>query len=145
MRRGDPGVAWVTVSVPSVLVIAAAGAVGTVLRHATGVGLVGLLGAPQPVATVAVNLLGSGALGFVAEALSGQTLAGADARLVLGVGLLGGFTTYSSFNLELLRMVQDGALGRALGYVLGTVIGCLLAGALGIALARMLPGGVQPP
>ena len=129
----------------SVLVIALAGAVGTGLRYATGIGLITLLGAQYPFGTLAVNLLGSALLGVVAEALAGQTLAGTDARLVLGVGLLGGFTTYSSFNLELLRMLDAGAWGKAGGYLVATVLGCLLAAAAGIALARAFTGGMQPP
>lgn len=125
--------------------IALAGAVGTALRHAVGMGMLGVAGAQYPFGTLVVNVLGSAALGFVAEALAGQTLAGTDARLVLGVGLLGGFTTYSSFNLELLRMLEDGAWVRAGGYLLGTVLGCLVAGLAGIALARGLGAGMQPP
>jgi CrcB protein len=129
----------------SVLVIAVAGGVGTALRHGTGMGLAAALGAHYPFGTLAVNLLGSGLLGLVAEAASGQTIAGTDARLVLGVGLLGGFTTYSSFNLELLRMLEQEAWLRAGGYLAGTLVGCLLAGAGGIALARLVTGGMQPP
>ena len=129
----------------SVLVIALAGAVGTGLRYATGMGLMALLGAQYPFGTLAVNLLGSALLGAVAEALAGQTVAGTDARLVLGVGLLGGFTTYSSFNLELLRMLEERAWFEAGGYLVVTVVGCLLAAAAGIALARAFAGGMQPP
>ncbi len=127
----------------SVLVIALAGAVGTMLRYGAAIGLAGLLGAQYPFGTLAVNLLGSALLGVVAEAFAGQTVAGTDARLVLGVGLLGGFTTYSSFNLELLRMLETGAWAKAAGYLVLTVVGCLLAAAAGIALARVLSGGMQ--
>jgi len=129
----------------SVLVIALAGAVGTALRYLTGMGLLALLGAQYPFGTLAVNLLGSALLGAVAEALAGQTVAGTDARLVLGVGLLGGFTTYSSYNLELLRMFEAGLWLKAAGYLVATALGCLLAAAAGIALARALTGGMQPP
>lgn len=117
------------------LLIAVAGGLGTLLRFALAVA-VGSAGTGFPVATLAVNAIGSGLLGMLAEALRGQTLAGVDLRLVLGVGLMGGFTTYSSFNLELLRMLEAGALGRAAGYFALTAGGCLAAGALGIALAR---------
>jgi len=126
------------------LVIAVAGGVGTALRHATGLGLAALLGAHYPFGTLAVNLLGSGLLGFVAQAMAGQMLLGSDARLVLGVGLLGGFTTYSSFNLELLRMLEQGAFAKAAGYLLATVLGCLVAAVLGVALARAVSGTLPP-
>ena len=120
--------------------IAAAGGIGSVLRYAVGLALANALGASLPFGTLAVNAIGSCLLGVVAEGLRGQTLAGADLRLVLGVGLLGGFTTYSSFNLELLRMIETGALGRAAGYFALTVGSCLVAGAAGIALARFAIG-----
>jgi CrcB protein len=97
-------------------------------------------GGGLPLGTLAVNLIGSCLLGIVAEALRGQTLAGVDLRLILGVGLLGGFTTYSSFNLELLRMLETGAFGRAAGYFALTVGGCLAAGGAGIAVARLATG-----
>jgi len=120
--------------------IAAAGGIGSVLRYAVGLALGNAWGASLPFGTLAVNAIGSCLLGIVAEALRGQTLAGADLRLVLGVGLLGGFTTYSSFNLELLRMIETGTLGRAAAYFALTVGGCLAAGAVGIAVARLAIG-----
>jgi fluoride exporter len=118
--------------------IAVAGGIGSVLRYAVGLALGHGLGASLPFGTLAVNLIGSALLGILAEALRGQTLAGVDLRLVLGVGLLGGFTTYSSFNLELLRMLEDGAFARAAGYFALTVGGCLAAGGVGITVARLL-------
>lgn len=122
------------------LLIAAAGGIGSLLRFAVGLALANPQGDAFPLATLTVNLIGSCLLGIVAEALRGQTLAGVDLRLVLGVGLLGGFTTYSSFNLELLRMLEAGAFGRAGGYFAMTVGGCLAAGGLGIAAARLAAG-----
>jgi CrcB protein len=120
--------------------IAVAGGLGSVLRYAVGLALASGSGTSLPFATLAVNVIGSCLLGIVTEGLRGQTFAGADLRLVLGVGLLGGFTTYSSFNLELLRMLETGALGRAAGYFALTVGGCLLAGAAGIAVGRLVLG-----
>lgn len=122
------------------LLIGAAGAIGTILRYALGLALAQRFGAGFPLGTLAVNVLGSFALGCVAGAFSGATWFGTDLRLVLGVGLLGGFTTYSSFNLELVRMLEHGELGRATGYLLGTVVGCLLVGALGLSAGRALAG-----
>ena len=119
------------------LLIAAAGGIGSLLRFAVNMALANQQ-ATLPVSTLTVNLIGSCLLGIVAEALRGQTLAGVDLRLVLGVGLLGGFTTYSSFNLELLRMLEAGTYGRAGGYFALTVGGCLAAGGLGIGAARLL-------
>lgn len=123
------------------LLLATAGAIGTALRHAVGVSLAHALGGAFPIGTWTVNVVGSFALGLVAGALTGSTLFGVDARLVLGVGLLGGFTTYSSFNLELLRLLEQGQWGRASLYLVGTVIGALLAGALGLLAGRTLAAG----
>lgn len=118
--------------------IAVAGGIGTALRYGVGVAAAGWLGGNLPYGTLLVNAVGSFALGAVAEALSGTTLLGIEARLILGVGLLGGFTTYSSFNLETLRLAQAGHLDRALIYGAATVLGCLLAGWAGILAGRAL-------
>ncbi len=85
--------------------------------------------------TLAVNLLGSFLLGVLVPialrgALSDQM------RLVLGVGVMGGFTTYSTFNLEVLTLAQQGNGAHAALYALGTLVGCLAAGAAGLWLGR---------
>ena len=120
------------------LLVALGGAAGTALRHGANLATVATLGASWPYGTFFVNVLGSFALGVVMEALGGRTLAGVDLRLVLGTGLLGGFTTYSSFNLETIRLWEQGAQGRASAYVIATVVLCLGAGFLGLAAARAL-------
>jgi fluoride exporter len=61
-------------------------------------------------------------------------------RLVLATGVMGGFTTYSTFNYETLEFLRDGALGLAGLNVASTVVLCLLAGAMGVASARWLVG-----
>jgi CrcB protein len=123
-----------------VAVIAAARAVGTALRYLLALGAQRWLGASLPWGTLAANVLGSLLLGAVVEAAGDRTLAGIPAKLVLGTGLLGGFTTYSSFNLEALHFFEQGAWSRGLAYVAGTLALCLLAGAAGLALARSLRG-----
>jgi len=122
------------------LLIALGGALGTSLRYG-----VGKLSAEQaagagwfPSGTFAVNLLGSLLLGLLFVLGEGRSLLGVDLRLVLGTGLMGGFTTYSSFNLETLRLLEAGQTGRALLYVAITLGSCLVGGALGLALGRQL-------
>ncbi len=119
------------------LLIAAGGALGTLMRYGLNVSLAGAFGGLLPLHTFVANVVGSFALGLLMELGAGRHLAGTELRLVLGTGVLGGFTTYSSFNLESLTMAQEGQLGRAAGYVLGTLVVCLLAGAAGIALGRL--------
>jgi CrcB protein len=121
-----------------VFFIAVAGGIGTALRYGVGLAAARWLGGALPYGTLLVNIVGSFALAVVAEAMAGRTLLGVEARLVLGVGLLGGFTTYSSFNLETLRLAQAGQLDRALLYGAATVLGCLLAGFAGVVVGRAL-------
>ena len=64
-----------------------------------------------------------------------------ELRMVLTVGVMGGFTTYSSFNYETLSYVQRGAWLLGLLYVAATVLGCFAAGVLGIVAGRALAGG----
>lgn len=122
------------------VLIATGGGVGTALRYAIGVGATRWLGASFPWGTLAVNVIGSLALGVVMEAAGEREIAGVQARLVLGTGVLGGFTTYSSFNLETIRLAEQGAWGRAALYLGATLLVCLLAGVGGVALARSLRG-----
>lgn len=122
------------------LLIATGGAVGTLLRYGVGVGLAQWLGAGVPYGTLAVNLLGCLALGALMEAAPDARLFDVELRLLLGTGLMGGFTTYSAFNMETLRMLQQGQLGRAGAYLLATLLGCMVAGWLGVAFGRVLRG-----
>ena len=121
--------------------VALAGAIGTALRYGANVWLLAALGGRWPYGTFVANLTGSFALGVVMDLASGRLIGGADARLVLGTGLLGGYTTYSSFNLETIRLAEQGAWGRAALYVAATMVSCLLAGVAGVALARAVRGG----
>ncbi len=123
-----------------IVLLAAGGGLGTALRYAVGLGATRWLGVGFPWATLAVNVLGSLLLGVVMEAAGEREIAGVQARLVLGTGVLGGFTTYSSFNRETIRLAEQGAWGRAIVYVLATLLVCLLAGVGGVALARSVRG-----
>jgi CrcB protein len=127
----------------SALLIGGAGAIGTLMRYGLTLALAQRLGTAFPFGTLAVNLLGSFLLGVIAQVFSGATFAGTDMRLILGVGLMGGFTTYSSFNLETIRLFEQGDPGKAAGYALATVVGCLAAGAAGLMLARAIGASAQ--
>ena len=87
-----------------------------------------------------MNLAGSFALGVVFVLGEDRTWFGTDVRLLMGTGVLGGFTTYSAFNLETLALVQDASLGRAGVYVGSTLVLCLLGGVVGLTLGRALRG-----
>jgi CrcB protein len=120
------------------LLVCAGGAVGSGARYLVSTWAARQLGADFPRGTLLVNATGSFLLALVfglrAEALS------AEARLFLGAGLMGGYTTYSSFNYETLALVERGAPGLAAVNVLVTVGACLAAGLLGLLAGRALGG-----
>lgn len=93
-----------------------------------------------PWATFGVNVIGSLAIGILAGWLSTRGEAGEPWRLLLGVGVLGGFTTFSAYSLETLRMVERGEWTMAGVYVAGSVIAGLAAVALGVEVARRVAG-----
>jgi CrcB protein len=111
------------------------GALGAAARYLVGRSALAALGEAYPWGTLGVNLLGSLLMGLLAGVLA-RGAAGEPARLLLGVGVLGGFTTFSAFSLELATMVERGALATALGYALLSVIGGVLALFAGLGLAR---------
>lgn len=117
------------------LIVCGAGAAGCGLRY-----LVALwIGArPFPYATLIVNLVGSFAIALVLEASLRVASFPPNLRLGLATGFMGGLTTYSSFNYETTALAAQGATARALINVGATLIGCVLAGLLGLWLARRL-------
>lgn len=123
------------------LQVAPGGALGAVLRYQTGGAVARWLGpsaaAAFPWATLAVNVTGSFAMGLLAGWLARHD--GAEGwRLLLGVGLLGGFTTFSAFSLELLSLIERGAPGLALAYALVSVAAGLAGLWLGVSAMRGL-------
>ena len=110
------------------------GGVGAGARYMVASALAARFGAGFPWGTLAVNLAGGLLMGLLAGALTRGI--GEPARLWLGVGLLGGFTTFSAFGLDCVALIERGAFGLALVYVAASVIGTILLVALGIAALR---------
>ncbi|MBW1757033.1 MAG: fluoride efflux transporter CrcB [Deltaproteobacteria bacterium] len=121
--------------------VAIGGAAGSCLRYWVSL-LLGPITAAHgfPWATFTANALGSLGLGLVFVLAEDRSLFGADLRLLLGTGVMGGFTTYSAFNLETIGLMQSGGWGRAVLYMGGTVVVCLIAGALGLIIGRAIRG-----
>ena len=117
------------------------GAVGTAGRYLIGDWLMRVAGPAFPWGTLTVNVLGSFLLGLVMQLALSTDWISPTARLTIATGVLGGFTTYSSFNYETLRLLDGGSWLLAGANLAGTVAGCLVAGTLGMALARALAGG----
>ena len=117
------------------------GALGSAARYLTGRATLVAFGPAFPAGTLAVNLIG-GLLMGVLTAILARTGGSAELwRLFVGVGVLGGFTTFSSFSLDVVTMIERGAIGPALGYALVSVIGSVLALFAGLATTRALLGG----
>eukprot|EP01087_Luapelamoeba_hula_P005814 TRINITY_DN15863_c0_g1_i1.p1 TRINITY_DN15863_c0_g1~~TRINITY_DN15863_c0_g1_i1.p1 ORF type:complete len:128 (-),score=12.09 TRINITY_DN15863_c0_g1_i1:233-616(-) len=112
------------------------GALGAGARFMTGRATLALFGPHFPYGTLAVNLLGGLLMGVLTGALARSGVAGEAWRLFLGVGVLGGFTTFSSFSLDVVGMIERGALGTAMAYVLVSVIGSVLALFAGLMMTR---------
>ena len=121
----------------TVLWVALGGALGSVARYALSGIAVRWLGAGFPYGTLFVNMTGSFTIGLLAAlvAADGRPSLGADARAFLLVGVLGGFTTFSSFSLETLNLARSGALAPAMLNVAGSVVLCLGAVSFGFATA----------
>ncbi|MFM6852911.1 MAG: fluoride efflux transporter CrcB [Sphingopyxis sp.] len=123
-------------SVMDTLTVMAGGAVGAALRLHMVRAIHLWAGAGWPMGTLGVNIIGSMAMGL----LSGFLLrtGAADAwRLLLGVGVLGGFTTFSAFSLDMMHMLQSGRWVDATAYAGASVIGSVAALAAGFALTRL--------
>jgi CrcB protein len=116
------------------------GAVGTGARYLTSVWALRLFGPGFPYGTLIVNVTGSFLLGVIMHVGLTSELLSPTLRVVLASGLMGGFTTYSSFNYETLQYVQDGRWGLAAANLGVTVLACLLAGALGLWAGRLVAG-----
>jgi CrcB protein len=123
-----------------VLLVAAGGALGSVARYQTGVWALRLLGPRTPWAgTFTVNVAGGFLMGLLVGLLAFRGGPDQDRwRLLLAVGVLGGFTTFSSFSLDAALMIQRRAWDAALGYAVASVALSISALFLGLAVARRL-------
>lgn len=118
--------------------VAIGGAAGAVMRWLMAGAVQRWAGTAFPWGTFAVNALGSFLLGFLFVWLIERSTASELVRLALTVGMLGAFTTFSTYSLESIRLLQEGALGMAAANVMGQVVVCLLLTWLGIQLARTI-------
>jgi fluoride exporter len=120
------------------LLICLGGAVGTGARYLLSVGAALLLGPAFPWGTFLVNAIGSFLLGFIMFAGVEASSISPTLRLALGTGVMGGFTTYSTFTYETMRYLQVGSVTIAAVYVTATMLVCLAACFAGWSAARWL-------
>jgi CrcB protein len=121
-----------------VLAIAAGGAIGALLRYWTSVAVHSRLGAGFPYGTLVVNVLGSLLMGFLYIWFIDRLAVGPAMRAFLFIGLLGAFTTFSTFSIETLNLMEAGQPGRAAINVIVSVTVCVAAAGLGVLAARQL-------
>lgn len=140
---GEPRARPPHLQVGGIALVFAGGFAGTVLRAwlqetvptATAVLLQGV-----PLTTLAINVVGSFLLGWLVVAWARRT----RLRLLLGTGLLGGFTTYSALSADTVELLGAGRVGAAALYGVGTVVLGLVAAAAGMAVAGKATAGVAP-
>ena len=115
------------------------GAIGTGARYLLSGWLLRITGSGFPYGTLAVNVIGSFLLGLLMETALATDFP-PTLRLALTTGVMGGFTTYSTFNYETLQLFQDEAWLLGFANLGLTVIACLVAGVLGLAAGRLIAG-----
>ena len=111
----------------STLIVFIGSGIGGALRHLVGLASLRLLGSNFPYGTLAVNIVGSALMGLVAGLFASFALGNYDLRLFLATGLIGGFTTWSTFTLDTMTLWQRGQPAAAAGYVLASFVISLLA------------------
>lgn len=118
--------------------IAAGGAIGALSRFWLSTSVYGWLGKGFPYGTLAVNVIGSFFMGLLYVLLIERMVSAPEVRAVLLIGFLGSFTTFSTFSIETLNLVEQAELLKAAGNVLVSVTACLAAVWVGVILARQV-------
>src|SRR3954470_18137964 len=129
----------------NVLLVALGGAIGSAARYLVGAFIANRFGPDFPWGTFIVNVSGSFLIGVILSFVGGGQLP-AGARPFLAVGIMGGYTTFSTYNHETLQLIQDGEFGAATFNTLGQAVAGLIAVYLGVVLGRAVGGrGWKPP
>ncbi|MBC2776433.1 fluoride efflux transporter CrcB [Parasphingopyxis marina] len=121
---------------PPILLVMAGGAIGAGTRFLLGRYTLHQFGPGFPWGTLGANIIGGFAMGLLVGILARYVDGGEGWRLFVGVGLLGGFTTFSAFSLETVNMIERGAFGIAIGYALVSVLASVGALFIGLWIVR---------
>jgi CrcB protein len=118
--------------------VALGGALGAMSRYGMAIAMSRFTVGHFPLGTMAVNLIGSFFIGIVYVLIVEKMVLHPDWRSVIIVGFLGAFTTFSSFSLEVVTLLQNGQLLTAAGYIAASVVLCALVAWVGIMLTRLI-------
>ena len=123
------------------LIVFLGAGIGGAIRHGVNLATARLLpGVTFPVATLFINVLGSFLMGIIAESFVLRGSGGHPLRLLLTTGVLGGFTTFSTFSLDAIALYERGQLGASAIYVLGSVTAALIGLLAALTLVRGILG-----
>lgn len=112
--------------------------IGGMLRYGVGLLTLRWFGPAFPLGTLAINIVGSALMGLVVAVFSALSLGHKDAHLFLTTGIIGGFTTFSTFSLDAITLWQRGEHAAAVTYVLASVAVSFAALAMALLLVRWL-------
>lgn len=121
-----------------VALVGVGGGIGAALRYVLGGAVADRFGGHFPWHTFLVNASGAFLLGLLMALSVDRGIVGPQARLFLGTGVLGGYTTFSTLSYETVRLLEQGLWGQAAGNMLGSAAAGIVAVLLGLALGRAL-------
>lgn len=121
-----------------VALVGVGGGIGAAMRYLLGGAIASRLGSHLPWHTMLVNVSGAFLLGLLMALSVDRGVAGSQARLFLGTGVLGGYTTFSTLSYETVRLMEQGLWTQAAGNMLGSAVAGIVAVLLGLALGRAL-------
>jgi len=124
--------------VQQLLAIAGGGALGAVMRFGVSSGVYRVLGKDFPYGTLTVNVLGSFFMGLCFILVIERNVLSMEWRSIIMIGFLGAFTTFSTFSMETLSLLESGELTRALVNILLSVTLCLAATWIGLTIGRQM-------
>ncbi|MGB5446328.1 MAG: fluoride efflux transporter CrcB [Psychromonas sp.] len=120
--------------VTNIALVASGGAIGATLRYLISIGMLSLFGKGFPFATLSVNIIGSLIMGCIFQLIQQQTITASPWWPLVGVGFLGALTTFSTFSMDNLLLLQQGELFKAILNIVLNVVVCLLAAYVGTIL-----------